>query len=193
MTDDPEHAPGTVNARLLKLEIEARQDRQSLRDHILASEQATRDAIAQRSGDIERQRIERSADISKAERELDNIKKLINENRKIIEDNTRAIHDANLAGKILVKLAAIVIGIPVVAYSIIKVVQEIFPPRSPMHAVVFYLAVSAILFAAVPAWSEMNVDVFSDDAYIASSYSHPPYHLAPGSKTPGGTVLPEGR
>lgn len=166
----PTESENTVNARLLKLEIEARQDRQALRDHLVAAEQAARDSAAQRSGDFDRHRIERQADMEKAERERDQIKALIESNKRLIEDNTRAIHDANLAGKILVKLAAIVVGAPVTVYGIIKVVQELFPPRAPLHAVAFYLVLSAIIFSALPALSAT-------------------YYVAPsGSNTAAGTI-----
>lgn len=179
----PTESENTVNARLLKLEIEARQDRQTLRDHLVAAEQATRDAAAQRSGDFDRHRIERQADMEKAERERDQIKALIESNKRLIEDNTRAIHDANIAGKILVKLAAIVVGAPVTVYGIIKVVQELFPPRAPLHAVAFYLVLSAIIFSALPALSATySVDLAENVCHDCNSFVASPATNGPASR-----------
>lgn len=126
-------------ARVLRLEIEAHRDREMMRQHLDASDK-------ERAEGREEQRLGRA----KSEKEREEIKGMI-------QANTRAINNANLAGKILVRVALVVAGVPAAAFAAIKGLQEIldfihtfFPPRTPIHACVVYAAAAALIFTAAP-------------------------------------------
>lgn len=124
--------------------------------------------------------------------ELDGVKKRIGDLESINERESAQKEQIGVWAKVLYTVfgGAVTTG---VVWFVNWFHEVVAAARSikPSYAAAFFGAIMLLeAFNAISA-----VDGYAAELYVGSSYSHsiPPYHLAPWSETPGGTVFPEGR